>query len=171
MTDFVDHPNPLSKTGLEPLPFLRSDGKIPFIENVSFHGMQTGMHYDPGPYGIWISITDPAMTPAKPAFKFSEWHEFHFLDIDKTSADWDEMKEFAITKKDAEAIASILKRAFKHGNNVIVSCVAGMCRSGAVAQVAIDYGFRDTGVIRAPNVMVEKAIRKELDFNQTWDTE
>lgn len=173
MTDFVTnsgssyptHPNPLDKTGLEPLPFRQKIAYTPFIENVSFHGMQKGMHYDPGPSGVWISITDPAMAPAKPAFKFSEWHEFHFLDIDKTSADWDEMKGFAITEEDGKKIADILMNAFFEGRNVIVSCVAGLCRSGAVVEAGIARGFQDTGVARAPNVLVKNAILKEMN----WD--
>ena len=172
MTDFVTnqassyptHPNPLNKTGLEPLPFRRGEENVPFIENVSFHGMRKGMHYDPGPNGIWISITVPTMAPAKPAFKFSEWHEFHFLDIDKSSPMWNAMSEFAITPEDGKRIAEILMNAFRDGRNVIVSCVAGLCRSGAVAEVGIAYGFQDTGVVRAPNVMVKSAILRGMNW-------
>ena len=172
MTNFVasqgsgypTHPNPLDKTGLEPLPFRRGARNAPFIENVSFHGMQKGMHYDPGPNGIWISITDPTMEPAKPAFKFSEWHEFHFLDIDKSSPMWNAMSEFAITPEDGKKIADILTGAFQKGRNVIVSCVAGLCRSGAVVEAGVACGFQDTGVVRAPNVMVKNTILREMSW-------
>ena len=46
--------------------------------------------------------------------------------------------------------------------NVVVHCHAGVCRSGAVAEVGIAMGFQDTGVFRAPNLMVKHKLLNAL---------
>ena len=51
--------------------------------------------------------------------------------------------------------------------NVVVHCHAGVCRSGAVAEVGITMGFEDTGVFRAPNLMVKHKLMKALGM--TYD--
>jgi len=156
------HKNPLDRRGLTPLPYRAIDMSKPFIENVSYHGMTKASHYDPGEYGVWISITDPCTMPAPAAFPFLKMYGFQFLDIEENDPKFEEFKEFVISKEDGERIADILRKSFADGSSVIVSCMAGLCRSGAVAQAGIDYGFVDVGSVRAPNLMVYKAVAKPL---------
>jgi hypothetical protein len=53
--------------------------------------------------------------------------------------------------------------------NVVVHCVAGVCRSGAVCEVGVMMGFRDTEEFRAPNLMVKHKMMKVLGW--TYDAD
>jgi len=46
--------------------------------------------------------------------------------------------------------------------NVVVHCHMGVCRSGAVAEVGVMMGFRDTEKFRIPNLMVKKKLMEQL---------
>jgi hypothetical protein len=47
---------------------------------------------------------------------------------------------------------------------VIVHCVAGVCRSGAVCEVGVIMGFDDTEVFRSPNLLVKHKMMKVLGW-------
>ena len=51
--------------------------------------------------------------------------------------------------------------------NVIVHCVAGVCRSGAVCEIGVMMGFDDTEVFRSPNLLVKHKMMKVLGW--TYD--
>jgi predicted protein tyrosine phosphatase len=51
--------------------------------------------------------------------------------------------------------------------NVVVHCTAGLCRSGAVAEVGIMMGFDDTERTRIPNIRVKHRMMKVLGW--TYD--
>ena len=51
--------------------------------------------------------------------------------------------------------------------NVVVHCVAGVCRSGAVAEVGVMMGFRDAEAFRSPNLLVKHKMMKCLGW--TYD--
>jgi hypothetical protein len=51
--------------------------------------------------------------------------------------------------------------------DVVVHCVAGVCRSGAVCEVGVMMGFNDTEVFRAPNLLVKHKMMKKLGW--TYD--
>jgi hypothetical protein len=51
--------------------------------------------------------------------------------------------------------------------NVVVHCVAGVCRSGAVCEIGVMLGFNDTEVFRSPNLLVKHRMMKALGW--TYD--
>jgi predicted protein tyrosine phosphatase len=48
--------------------------------------------------------------------------------------------------------------------NVVVHCMAGLCRSGAVAEVGVMMGFDDTERFRSPNLMVKHSLMRALGW-------
>lgn len=92
-----------------------------------------------------------------PKHKFIEMYQFDFLDLDEPglvdSRD-EALEEFQITQEQADELVKILQSALERDMNVIVHCHAGVCRSGAVAEVGVMMGFEDTGARRQPNVLV-----------------
>jgi hypothetical protein len=51
--------------------------------------------------------------------------------------------------------------------NVVVYCVAGVCRSGAVCEVGVMMGFDDCEGFRSPNLLVKHKMMKNLGW--TYD--
>ena len=76
-----------------------------------------------------------------------------------------EAEEFKITYEDAEKIIKFLQDALDNEYNVIVHCTAGVCRSGAVAEVGTVLVFKYTGTYRQPNLMVKRYLMKVLDLS------
>ena len=140
----------------------------PWIQNVSLSDIKKGTHYDAGYNSVLIQIVDPAMEFPWPKHEFNVVHHFEFLDLEKD--DLPDAEEFKITDHQAESLVQILKQALANKMNVIVHCVAGICRSGAVAEVGIMMGFRDTETFRSPNLLVKhkmlKALRVSYDENE-----
>ncbi len=131
---------------------------MPFIQNVSFDDVRKAWHYDPNERGVLISIVDPDMEHPVPKYPFDPGlvFRFKFLDIEDDNKD-------AITKEQAESIWNILETAKNENRNVIVHCVAGICRSGAVAEAAIaGLGFQDTETRRIPNIRVKKFLLENV---------
>jgi hypothetical protein len=58
----------------------------------------------------------------------------------------------------------LLQHALENRMNVIVSCMAGICRSGAVCELGIMLGFSDTEVFRSPNLLVKHSMMKALGW-------
>ena len=126
-----------------------------WLENVSLSDIERGYHYDAGVNSMLIQIVDPDMDFPKPKCKFKDVRKFKFLDVEEFSSD-------SITKSDAEHIARALQHALDKNMNVIVHCHAGICRSGAVAEVGVIMGFQDTETHRNPNLLVKKMLMQEL---------
>jgi predicted protein tyrosine phosphatase len=106
---------------------------------------------------VLIQICDDTDFP-KPAYVFEQVHQFNFLDVDNDDSCG------AITNQQADKIASILKEAFDAGNNVVVHCHAGLCRSGAVAEIGCMLGFATTAKPRIPNVLVKTKLINSLGW-------
>ncbi len=138
---------------------------IRFIENVAASDVTTGFHYDCGPNAMLISITDPAGWKPNPKHNFKEVHEFEFLDAEDEDGFPDECK---IQDEQAENIIALLKRAKENHMNVVVHCFAGICRSGAVVEVAEMMGFTPTDRYRQPNLRVKHKLMKVLGL--TYDS-
>jgi len=117
-----------------------------------------------------IQIVDPDMEFPQPLKDFREVHQFKFLDIEKDGMTNDgsgtmiDMSGFAVTQKDADTLVGLLQKALEKNTNVIVHCHAGICRSGAVAEIGVMLGFQDTEVFRSPNLLVKHKMMKTLGW-------
>jgi predicted protein tyrosine phosphatase len=138
---------------------------MPWIENVAAADVPMRFHHEAGPNSMLIQIMDPAPTwwPT-PAHEFREVHRFEFMDVERDDKWPDEAK---ITPAQAEEIVRLLKHALENRMNVVVHCMAGLCRSGAVAEVGVMMGFEDTERFRSPNLLVKHSLMKALGW--TYD--
>jgi predicted protein tyrosine phosphatase len=134
---------------------------MPWIENVAAADIPTGFHHDVGPNSMLISITDPAGWRPEAKQQFKERHDFEFLDAEDNDREPEEAK---ITDAQAEQIVALLQRALDNRMNVVVHCMAGICRSGAVVEVGVMMGFNDCEKYRQPNLRVKHKLMKQLGW-------
>jgi len=137
---------------------------MPWIENVALVDIPRGRHHDAGANSMLIQILDPAMEFPVPRHKFREVHQFEFLDLEKNDPFGE---EFKITDEQAEQLVTLLKTALDLRMNVVVHCHAGVCRSGAVAEVGVMMGFQDAEAFRSPNLLVKHKMMQVLGW--TYD--
>ncbi len=137
----------------------------PWIQNVSLADVRKGYHIDAGINSMLIQIVDPGMEFPKPSYKFREIHQFKFLDVEEK----DEVLEESMkcSHEQAKELVQLLQHAMEKRINVVVHCVAGVCRSGAVAEVGVMMGFRDAEAFRSPNLLVKHKMMKCLGW--TYD--
>lgn len=138
--------------------------KMPWIENVSLGDIPKGHHHAAGENSMLIQIVDPGMTFPTPIHQFKEIHQFEFLDLEK---DDKFAEEFKVTDEQAEKLVTLLQHALDKRMNVVVHCVAGVCRSGAVCEVGVMMGFDDCEGYRSPNLMVKHKMMKVLGWTYT----
>ena len=136
-----------------------------WIQNVALSDVKKGFHFDAGSNSMLIQIVDPAMEFPTPKHQFKEIHQFEFLDLEKD--DMPDAEEFKITYEQAAQLVRLLQHALDNRMHVIVHCVAGVCRSGAVCEVGVMMGFDDTEVFRSPNLLVKHRMMKHLGW--TYD--
>jgi hypothetical protein len=148
--------------------FIYSILKMPWIENVAADDIPKAWHHDAGPNSMLIQIMDtcPSWWP-EPKFKFKEIHRFEFLDLEKE--DFALEPEMKISDEQAHEIVRLLKHALDNKMNVVVHCVAGVCRSGAVTEVGVMMGFQDTEKFRSPNRLVKHKMLKALGWEYDPD--
>lgn len=137
-----------------------------WIENVAAADIPQGWHHEAGINSMLIQIADPAGWFPTPAKEFKEIHKFEFLDAEDEDGFPEEAK---ISDEQANQIVKLLQHALNNHMNVVVHCMAGLCRSGAVAEVGIMMGFQDTEKLRIPNIRVKQKLMKVLDW--TYDKE
>ena len=113
-----------------------------------------------------ISIVDPASWRPVPAHKFKEIHNFEFLDAEDSDGFPDEAK---ISDEQAQELVRLLQHALANNMNVVVHCYAGLCRSGAVAEVGVMMGFQDCERFRSPNLRVKHKMMKILEWSYDLD--
>jgi len=142
-----------------------------WIQNVGASDIPKGNHFDCGENSMLIQISDPDSdevglytTPwfPEPKHKFKEVHRFQFLDIEDDNL---LVSDYGITDEQAERIVELLKHAQENRMNVVVHCFAGVCRSGAVAEVGVMMGFLDTESFRLPNTRVKTKLLKALGWS------
>lgn len=138
---------------------------MPWIENVAAADVPMRYHHEAGENSMLIQIMDPASSwwPA-PAHTFKETHRFEFLDADSGFPE-----ETLISDAQAAEIVGLLQHALENKMNVVVHCMAGLCRSGAVAEVGVMMGFGDTERTRIPNIRVKHRMMKALGW--TYDAD
>lgn len=134
---------------------------MPFIQNAAMDDVRHGWHTDAGPDGVLIQIVDPDLDFPAPKRSFFKTFQFKFLDIDSGPQ--------AISQEQAKEITSILRQALAENRNVIVHCVAGVNRSGAVTEAGVAIGFTETAKWRSANMTVKHALFKELGL--TYDAD
>lgn len=137
---------------------------MPFIQNVSWKAVEVGQHYDAGDNSMLIQIVDPCVTFPTPARAFKEVHRFEFLDLELEDTF---ASEFKVTDEQAGQLVKLLQHALEQDMNVIVHCMAGICRSGAVAEVGVMMGFEDSKVFRNPNLLVKHRMMGHLGWTYT----
>lgn len=125
---------------------------MPFVENISWDAVTNGFHRDPS-NAVLIQITDKDQSYPWPNHKFNYVFRFDFYDVET---------EDGITHQQAKELADIIRFVKSIGKDIIVHCHAGLCRSGAVAEVAVMYGFEDSSRPRLPNSRVKRLLMKEL---------
>lgn len=136
---------------------------IPWIQNVSLSDIARGLHIDPGPNAMLIQICNSSEDFPKPKYEFREIHRFEFLDVEEKDPVIDE--KMRCSQEQANQLVALLTRARDLHMNVIVHCHAGVCRSGAVCEVGVMMGFRDTEVFRAPNLLVKGRMLRALGWS------
>lgn len=146
-----------------------------WIQNVSLTDVKKAHHVRVDENSMLIQIVDPGMEFPTPLHKFKEVHQFEFLDIEEDGltnngdGTWTDMSEFAITNSQAEQLVRLLQHALENRMDVVVHCVAGVCRSGAVCEVGVMMGFQDTEVFRSPNLLVKHKMMKRLGWTYDED--
>lgn len=145
---------------------------MPWIENVAAIDVTKRYHHEAGENSMLISITDPAGWRPEAMHTFKERHDFEFLDAEDDSRF---PEECLISDAQAQEIVRLLQHAQANNMNVVVHCTAGLCRSGAVAEVGVMMGFGDTERTRIPNIRVKHKMMKALgwtyDANEKPDDE
>lgn len=146
-----------------------------WIQNVAYVDVAKGHHVAVGENSMLIQIVDPGMEFPVPFHRFKEVHQFEFLDIEQDGltnngdGTWTDMSEFAVTDAQAQELVRLLQHAFDNRMDVVVHCVAGVCRSGAVCEVGVMMGFQDTEAFRSPNLLVKHKMMKCLGW--TYDSD
>ena len=124
---------------------------------------------------LFRSIVDPAYEFPTPLKQFREVHQFEFLDIEKVgmtnlgNGKMVDMSEFAVTDEQAQQLVTLLQKALDNRMNVVVHCHAGVCRSGAVAEIGVMLGFSDSESFRSPNLLVKHSMMKALGWTYDED--
>jgi len=142
---------------------------IRWIENVSWDDVKHGWHSDMGENSMLIQIADPASFFPVPKKSFKEVHQFEFLDAEDEDKFPDEAK---ITDDQAQKLVDLLRKAKYNNMNVLVHCHAGICRSGAVVEIASIMGFTPTDRFRQPNLRVKHKMMRLLtddDYSHTFE--
>jgi len=145
---------------------------MPWIENIPLENVAKGHHHACGPNSMLIQISDHDMAFPTPKHQFKEVHQFTFLDIEEDGeaeviGRVVDLSEFAITNEQAAELVRLLQHAQENRMNVVVHCHAGICRSGAVAEVGVMMGFDDCERFRAPNLLVKHKMMRVLGW--TYD--
>ena len=142
-----------------------------WIQNVAAADIPNGFHVAVKENSMLIQIMDPASAwwPV-PKHQFKEVHQFEFLDAEDQDGFDD---DFKISHAQAAELVRLLQHALDNNMDVVVHCMAGLCRSGAVCEVGVMMGFQDTERFRSPNMRVKHRMMQALgwtyDENETYD--
>ena len=138
---------------------------MPKIINISYAQAESGDYPHPGDSYL-IQITDPGTPAPVTAHSYVAKHHFQFHDAEDNegAGEFPFVPKKLITDAQALEIVRILELALFYKRHVIVHCHAGLCRSGAVAEVGVMMGFEDTKRVRMPNLLVKNKLKKVLGW-------
>ena len=132
-----------------------------WIENVSAEAVAYGKHRHPGERSMLIQIGDPDHPYLPdPALSFTERHQFTFKDLPDDSP---KAETHGISNAQALEIVSLLQRAIAQRMNVVVHCVSGYSRSGAVVEAGLAMGFEQSHPIRSPSARVKRLLMRLIE--------
>jgi len=140
---------------------------MPWIQNVSLSDVRKGHHIRVGENAMLIQIVDPDMEHPEPMHRFKETHQFKFLDLEQSDECIND--KWKVQDEQAEQLVELLQHAKEQHMDVVVHCVAGVCRSGAVAEVGVMLGFDDAEAFRSPNLLVKHKMMRKLGW--TYDSD
>lgn len=141
---------------------------MPFVTNVSMSDASNGR------FPTWansntvlIQIQDVDNSPTakfvnvKNRSRFVGCYQYRFDDCERGPN--------TISLQDAESLAGVIRTAYERGNNIVVHCHAGICRSGAVTEVCVMYGFDDVDDrYRQPNLLVKNMLKQCLGLDHGY---
>lgn len=135
---------------------------MPNIENVAWSDVVKGNYKNNPDQSVLIQIVDPDVEePPVPNRSFHMTKVFRFYDLDTPSPS---NEQNMISSSQAASIAQILQHCYSRCLNITVHCHAGLCRSGAVAEVGEIMGFKYVGNVKRPNIYVKKLLMKALGW-------
>lgn len=138
---------------------------MPLIENCPMEFVVSGTHRIQPKNAVLIQITDPGYLRPVPYYKdkFIKVFHYEFHDIDDSYNG--DLELIPFNQEMAHEILSIMEFCLYHKYDLIVHCHAGLCRSGAIAEVGIMMGFEEVHDNRLPNVLVKTMLLKELGWS------
>jgi predicted protein tyrosine phosphatase len=111
--------------------------------------------------GVIISIRDPGNTYSALYSQVDAIPNVQIIPI--YAFDVNEEIHGCLTETDAAIIAKALIEQSELGNDVIVHCTAGICRSGAVAEVGMALAlFEKQRTNRQPNTLFKRKIMRAI---------
>lgn len=144
--------------------------RIPYeskIQNVSQQAVIDGDCFDPTTSSLHlIQITDYDSEFVEP----KNWRYYKSIRQYRFNDTEDLFDLNCITDTQAKQIAEALKHILLLGDDLVVHCLAGICRSGAVVECAEAIGFQKCDNFRLPNALVKRKITQALGVATTAQT-
>lgn len=135
-----------------------------FAQNVSMVDAKQGNYRKMDGSTVLIQFADPDKRFPRVRGEFVETHQFHCWDVTKSDPAWEQLKDHAFSVQHAQHLAQVLMNAWTNQHNVLVHCVAGLCRSGAVVEVLVSaFKYQEVHKNRIPNYMVTSLTFEALD--------
>lgn len=138
---------------------------MPNIENVSYADILMGTYSNDPNNTILIQIVDVGMDFPIPKESFEDVYRFNFMDLTEPI---EVNLPIMMNEEQACYIVDILKFALAKEYDVTVHCVAGLCRSGAVAEVGEIMGFNYVGNGKQPNSYVKRMLLEVIGYYDQW---
>jgi predicted protein tyrosine phosphatase len=129
-----------------------------YCQNISYEQAKYGTYSDVFKSNtMYIQIVDHESYSFTPKYEFEVIDYFVFKDAESKH------RKGAVTSNQITNIANLLRYANRNSLNVLVSCHAGLCRSGAVVEVLVShFGYTALDDTRIPNLLVKTELLKEL---------
>lgn len=139
---------------------------MPKIENISYMDAKAGNHAIAAENAVMIRIVDINRDFPPTRKKYKKVLELKFADI--VQRDLPAVKYHdAFQEGQAFQVVAFLQEALANGDDVVVHCMAGISRSGAVVEIGSIMGFEPVRDNRQPNLRMKYMMMKQLGL--TYD--